>query len=166
MKTNICILGLAPTFTKCVAKDLADSLDMYYADVNDLLRFDMFDLKETEKKCGKEYLQKQESLKIKTVSSYDNTVITVDYGSLNNNKNLDYIKKGCLVVYLKLTENEFLNKLNYDILTKSQLEIEKSLFFDRDFICGNISDIKINCKNLKDEDIVELIMSAIGNYYK
>ncbi len=87
MVSNITIFGLNNTFAKEVGRFLSDELEMFFADVMELLKFDFINLVEAQNIVGKEYILKQERVKIKTLSSYENTIISCDFRSLNTPDN-------------------------------------------------------------------------------
>ena len=166
MKKNITIVGLAKDYTKKIAKKFADKLDMYYADITDLIQFDLLDIAEAERTCGKEYIRKIEAAKIKTVTTYENSIITVNYNALNNETNLGYIKENTLLIYLHLSEEELINKLNEDITSANQIKLAQSVYDERDFILSRLSDITINVRDLTDTKLIKMIGKAILDYYK
>ena len=59
MITNICIVGLLKKYTKSISKRVADTLDMFYADVTELLEYEYINMANAEKIVGKEYMEKQ-----------------------------------------------------------------------------------------------------------
>ena len=67
MVSNITIFGLNNTFAKEVGRFLSDELEMFFADVMELLKFDFINLVEAQNIVGKEYILKQERVKIKTL---------------------------------------------------------------------------------------------------
>lgn len=166
MKKNITIVGLAKDYTKKIAKKFADKLEMYYADITDLIQFDLLDIAEAEKTCGKEYIRKIEASKIKTVTTYENSIITVNYNALNNETNLGYIKENTLLIYLHLSKEELIEKLNEDVANANQIKLAQSVYDERDFILSRLSDITINVKDLTDIKLIKMIGKAILDYYK
>ena len=112
-KKNICVIGMSPEFADSIAELLADKLDMFFANVNDLIEFDLIDVAETEVVCGRDYLLKIEQKKVKEVCSYENTIVTMDYSILNDDENIKTIKENCLLIYLKLNIENFLK--NYSL---------------------------------------------------
>ena len=166
MKKNITIVGLAKDFTKSIAKTFADKLDMYYADITDLVQVDILDIAEAERTCGREYVRSLEANKIKTVTSYDNSIITVNYNALNNETNLSYVKENTLLIYLRLTKDELTAKLNQDVDETNLVRLAETVFDERDFILNRICDITINVKNLTDTELVKMISKSILDYYK
>lgn len=165
MKKNICIIGLSNTFTKNIAKRLADRLEMFYADINELLKFDLLDVDQAKELTSSKYIQKLESKKIKTVASYENTVITLDYSALTNNDNYEIIKNDCLIIYLKTTKEFYKKSLQEQELTKSQKTININLYKDRDYISSKVSDIiiKLNAKNI--DNVLDIIIKETLSYY-
>lgn len=166
MKKNITIVGLAKDFTKSIAKTFADKLDMYYADITDLVQFDILDIAEAEKTCGKEYVRGLEAAKIKTVTTYDNSIITVNYNALNNETNLRYVKENTLLIYLRLSKDELTAKLNHDVDESNLVRLAETVYEERDFILNRICDITINVKNLTDTEVVKMLGKSILDYYK
>lgn len=164
-KTNLCFIGLTKNFTDNICKKLSAQLEMYYANVQKIIEFELIDIESVEEKCGIEYLLKEEIKIINRISCFENTLINIEYSNLNNESNLKSIRDNCLIVYLRLDSERFEKELLKDNLTTNQSTIAKDLFVDRDFICKNISDIFINCLDLKTEDIIEIIIDQILKYY-
>lgn len=165
MKKNICIIGLATNFTKTISKLLSDKLEMFYADVNDLLNFDLLDIKEVEKVSGKDYILKQETSKVKTVSTYENTIITVSYNSLVQNENYEFFKPNTLIIYAKLTPILYEQAIKQDKLTKNQRIIATAVFSDRNKFCEKISNLTVELKSLNENEEVENLIASIKKYY-
>ena len=150
-------------YVKTIGKMLADELEMFFADVLDLLKFDFIDLVQANNIVGKDYILKQEKSKIKTLATYDNTVISVDYRSINNDENLENLKQGCLLVYLKMDEKT-LNDVNKYYKAANEFDL-----FLEDFennILENKSNVVCDISNLKLEDVVNKILASITDYYK
>ena len=58
MKNNICIFGMVKDYTSKVAKRVADKFEMFFADVDALIEFDLINTNMVKDICGKEYLEK------------------------------------------------------------------------------------------------------------
>lgn len=166
MKSNICVIGLEPKYTKEIAKKLSDKLEMFFADIDELIEFDLIDSTKTEKICGREYLLKIEKNKVKTCCSYENTLLTMGYSILNNESNIEAVRNSCLLIYLKLSHEKYYKLMNKKDKSKSSIQLDNELFDDRDFICTNICDIIIRCDNLKISDILNSLLDEIYNYYR
>lgn len=165
MKTNLCFIGLAKQFTDNICKKLSAKFELYYANVEDLIEFELLDIAKMEEICGKEYLLREEHSIISRICTYDNTLINIDYKNLNNETNLNTIKEKCLLIYLRMSKEKFKQEQEKENLTLNQRLIENDLFDDRDFICKNISDMTINCTDLTEEQLINVIRDEVLNYF-
>ncbi len=164
-KSNLCIIGLSKQFVDDICKQLSDRLEMYYANVEQIMEFELMDLHKVEEICGKEYLLKEEISIIKRVSSYENTLLNVEYSHLNNESSLLAIRENCLLIYLRLTSARFDKEQSRENVSENVRKINKDVMEDRDFICKNISDVTINCGNHSDSDLIDKIIEQIVEYY-
>lgn len=165
MVTNICVIGLLKNHIKDVAKRVADALEMFYADLEELLTFDLIDVINAQKIVGKEYIEKQETKKIKTLASYENTVITLSYLSLNNEENLKSIKNGCLVVLINFEKDDFFNKIKTEKLNKQEKELQQKMFNERQKVLQGYSDIIVDGGGTV-EEVFNKTIKSIGEYYE
>ncbi len=159
MKTNICVIGLAPTFTQKVAKALADKLEMYFADINALIEFDILNVHQIVDLCGKDYLQKIENKKVKQVASFENSLLTLNFTLLNNDFNSKAIKEKCVVVFLKLNQQAYEKKILKEKYSKLSQILNINMFNDRTKICASLADIVFEC----DEQTVAKIATSLKN---
>ena len=161
-KLNICVVGLAKDFTDKVCSELANSLELYYANVEKILEFELFDSANIEKVCGRDYLLKEQKSIIKRLCSYEDTLINLNYFNLNNDDTLNLVKNNCLLVYLHLDEKRF----NSEIVNNGNNAIfDISLFLDRDKICMEEADIVVDCKDFNVDDVATLVAESIIIYY-
>ncbi len=165
MKTNLCFIGLAKKFTDNLCRKLSATFELFYANVEDLIEFELIDIAKMEEVCGKEYLLKEEHSVINRICTYDNTLINIDYKNLNNESNLNTIKDRCLLIYFHLDKERFKKEQEKEDLTLNQKVIENDLFDDRDFICKNIADMTINCTDLSDEEIINVVRDEVLKYF-
>ncbi len=166
MKSNICIVCLNKTFAKVVAKHFADSMEMFYADVDDLIEYDLIDIAKAERVCGVEYISKIERNQVKNVCSYDNTCYTLNYTMLNDKSNFDLINKTSLIIFINLDINEYVSLQPKDrefesvnMLNEEMFEVRKNLIKDK-------ADIVVDCDTLEIEALTNKIEQAIVYYYK
>ena len=164
MITNICIVGLLKKYTKSISKRVADTLDMFYADVTELLEYEYINMANAEKIVGKEYMEKQEVKKIKALSTFENTLFTVDTFYLNNEKNLHHIKNGALVIYLQLSQKMFDKHIKQEKLTMQEEAIVRNMAFERDLLLKDYADIVVYITT--DKNIEKLILTKIEEYYE
>lgn len=164
-KTNICIIGLTKLFTDEVCKQLSSGLEMFYANVDELLEYELQDKNKIEEICGREYLVKEELSVIKRACSFDNTIINIDYVNLNNETALGYIKDSCLIIYLKLNKEDFKKEIAKDGQTFNQMIISNDLFDDRDLICVSLADIVAEIGDTNVEKVLNVINEKILEFY-
>ena len=165
MVSNICMVGLLKTYTKNVAKCVADALEMFYADVRELMEFDLINLAEASKIAGLDYIEKQECNKIKTLATYENTIFTLDYLSLNNEKNLESVKTGCLLIYLKLGATYFNKLLKREDIPNSEEILLKTMHTEHSKLLSEYADVVVEVNNDK-QNVTNLILNKIEEYYE
>ena len=163
MKNNIAVIGLVGNFKKTVAKTLADKLEMVFADVNDIMEFNLINANMIDK-VGQEYFDKNETKTVKMLASYENSVITLNFSTLNKNSNAEYLKKSCVIVYLKLNYSQFelLNHIeNYGALAS----INEKTFNDRDKLMEKMCDISVEIHDLDATSVVNHILMGLQTYF-
>lgn len=104
MKSNLCVIGLAPNFTKNISKILADKLGMRYASVNEMLEFDLGSVIEARELVGTDYVEKLENQKIKTLLSFENAIIAMDIGTFVRGDNSHVVEKYAYTIFLDLPQ--------------------------------------------------------------
>lgn len=161
-KLNICVVGLARDFTDKVCADLASGLELYYANVEKILEFELFDQENMEKVCGKDYLLREEKSIIKRLCSYEDTLINLNYFNLNNEEILGIVKEHCLLIYLHMSEVRFLEELEK---SSANNVFDSALFCDRDKLCREEADIVVDCGVLEVNEVTKLTYNSIIKYY-
>lgn len=166
MKNNICVLSIDKRYSRIIGKHLSDSLDMFFADINALIQFDIIDLEEAESVCGLNYIKKLEESKVKNVLSYDNTLLTLNSDMLNTQKICDMIKDKALVIFLDMDKKSFVAKLNNQKLDKIDRKIQIDMFEERTKITKELGDIVIDCSGKTTKTILSLISKKLFEFYK
>lgn len=163
MKQNIAILCLVKQFGKDTAQKLSNRLDMFYADVNDLMEYNFIN-DATIKASGQQYFDKLEGDLLKKISEYVNSIFTLGFSTINKHNNIDFIKKGCLLIFLNLKYEDFvkLNKKGNKNLEK----LDSLVYEDRKKIMNQYADIVVNIKNTDKEIVLKEVVKSIKNYYK
>ena len=169
MKTNIALICLLPNYGKNVSKLLGEKLDMFYVDVDEMVEFDLGDvdhiLQTLGSKDGRKYIRESETRVVKNVSSFENTIITINPMMMFSNRNLARVTKSSYVVYLQISP-KFLaqraqqsgDEINEKLLTMA--------FTERDKIYVQNSDIVMNCSTYKDIKAVKKLLSAILKFFR
>ena len=164
-KTNLCVFGLIKEFADDIAKDLAIRLDMYYANVEEIIEFELIDLKFMEEVCGLDYLNKKELSIVRRLCTYDNTLMNINFNKLNSNKFLESVKKNCLIIYLEQSKKEYKRMLDSNGTTDNEKKICMQIFDDRHRISKNIADITIDCSDIGKQEILDKIITEILKIY-
>ena len=164
-KANLFVLGLSKLFTDEVCRELSESLEMFYANVQEILEFELMDLMEVESICGVDYLLKQELSIVRRISSYDNTIINGKLSALNHDKTYESVKQNCLIIYLQQDQAALQNAYEKEELSESQSNINNDLFEDRDKLACAFSDVVVNVANLNVADATKKVIDAIILFY-
>lgn len=164
-KSNLCVIGLAKMFTDDFCKQLSIRLDMFYANIQQILEYELIDAMKVENVCGKEYLIKEEISIIKRICTYENTIINIDFANLNNETTLKNIKDNCLVVYLRLNKERYSSELNKENQSFSSLQLNMDLYEDRDIICAKVCDVVVDCDNNNIDDLLDVLIERMVWYY-
>ena len=160
MKNNIAILCLSDKYSKYLGKTLADNLDMFFADINDILQYNMIDQNMLET-AGKEYFDKQKEKVIASVCEFENSAICGSFDIMINY--VKELKNNCLLVYLSIKKEMLKEFENKDELSN---DLIKNLVFEQeDEICKQSADIVIEITEDKAVNL-ENIKNSILNYYK
>lgn len=163
--TNICIVGLTKIFTDNICKELSSKLDMFYANVSELLEYELMDADKMEEICGREYLVREELGVIKRVCSFNDTLINIDYINLNNETALKLVKDSSVLIYLRLSKERYKEELLREEQSFNQRLIASDLFEDRDLVCSSIADAIVECEDLDTPDIlIRISEKLIENY--
>lgn len=164
MKKNISIISLINNFKKDIAKKLADELEMIFADVNDLMEYNLIN-DEMLAVAGQEYYDKNEQKTLKTISSYENTVLTINFSTLNKSNNFDILKNNSLIIYLAFDFTTFC-QLNKQEFNKTLIKLNQIAYNDRDTIMKSYADIIVNVTDINLDNVLKQLLIAINGYYK
>lgn len=163
MKKNIAVVCLVNDYKKRVAKALADELEMFYADVNEIMEYNFIN-DEMLEKAGQQYFDENESKTVKTIASYDNTIIVLNFSTMNKGNNLDILKKDCLIVYLKLDFEKFCELNRYENQT-SLIKINETAFADRDAYLSSFADVIVQTNSSELPATLKDIMDSLDRYF-
>lgn len=155
MKQNICVYGLSRKFTLETAKKLAEKFDMFFADVNALVQFDLQDVLRAEELCGKDYVKKIESKVLKNVCSFENTLFVCDYSLLNDELNFQVVNNTSYLMYLNLSKKKLKTILDGEKLRPTDLLLKLDMAGMRGKLCKKYADIVINCDSMNDDKILK-----------
>jgi len=148
---NIILVSLNDKFCKSVGIQLSDTLEMFSANCEELIIYDLINPKEVLQKCGIEYLRKREKAVVKNCSEYENTVITVSYDLF---KSYSDLFNRSLKVYIKLPQGK-------------QDKVPNSLdYVVRDELLTKNSDITVELEQKSNKKCIDLLLKKLGDYYE
>lgn len=163
MKNNISIIALDCDLKNKICKKLSKKLGMFFADINSLIKYDLINIKKVIKEAGLEYYNKIETKTVKSVSSFENALITLNLSTFFNNDNYKILKEGSLLIYLRQNRKSFESSRKKD-KTYGDL-LEEKVFSQRDEVLKSICDIVVECKD-KDKNIEDKVIEKIKKYYE
>ena len=156
MKSNILFICQNRQKQKKIGKALADELGMFYADLNDIMKYNFIDEK-TLQFSGKEYYEQQVYKAIKAASNYENSLMIATFDSLNIKDAWSFIKKTCTVVYLKESFEPYCGE-------DCENKVNELVFEDRDIYLMEQADIIINNLN-NEENCLQKIFEGMKSYF-
>lgn len=113
---NILLVCLDGVFCKSISEELADKLDMFFADLQAYIEYDLLDSKAVLQTCGIDYFKEREFKATKNFAKFQNTVLTADYDLFKDNRKAFTTS---LIVYLQLPKKfisaeETINILSFE----------------------------------------------------
>lgn len=165
MKSNICVIAVDKRYSRTVAKLLSRALSTNYADINRLIEYELMDVDEVVRLCGEEYLRKLEYSKVKNVSSFENTLFTLDCELLGRDGHCDVVKKNALLIFLSMSKASYCAKLKNQKLGKNDKQNQIDVFDDRNALFGEMADIVVECDGLDAGKVVKKIKNSIVEYF-
>lgn len=171
VKKNIVILSLDYSVCLKTAQKLAERLDMYFLDIQGLYSFDIKPrtVSETISKYGMDYYRNEISGSIKYASSFDNSVIAIESGAVENSDNMEKLREHCLLVYVRSFPRWVTNK-DFDGNYNSKEEEVLYKLADKDIIardnvlCKDVDIIAYGDDRNVDSFVEDIIRKIIDFY--
>lgn len=167
MKTNLVIVSLIDAKTKQIATKLATDFDLYLADVNDILEYNLFNAGEIEKNCGLEYLNKLKRKTIKEIGTYENTLISISNNLFVADNNVKNLNKYATIVFINFSKpviEKYINSLTTQE-EKNQFEVMMLAYEEIKTVCLENCDIEIPVNKLEFDSNYKKIKKIIDKYY-
>lgn len=165
MKNNIVVVGFLGELNDRVCKKLSDDLNMFYANIADLVAYELTSADEMITTCGLEYFQEQEEKVLKRLSTFENTVFCFGYQYfLKYSKK--YFSNTCHIIYLKVPQQKIETQINKnnDIETWSSA-IDVIDFDQRNHNLEKMSDVVIECDRLSSQSYCKKIKEYLKSLY-
>ena len=167
MKTNLTLTCLLNSYNKAISQMLADKLELYYLNLQELMEYNLMNEEEILQTCGAEYLEGLKNKTIKDVSNYDNSVISIPHNYLANKNYVTKFKNRSIIIYLAMSEKIFDKKVAKisDEEEKKECEIQKTAFKEQDALCREVADLVIDIDGVSEKKIVAKIVKSMEKYY-
>lgn len=167
MKTNIVLVSLLDRLNKKIATKLSKEYDLYFADVADILSYNLVNEGEIEELCGAEYLKSLKQKTIKEISTYENTLITLPYSMFISDNTAEYFKQYCTIVFLKFPES-VLNKIKKTTKkeqTKIDMEVLELTYEEHTRLCEEVCDVTIDLNKSDFDFCYKKVQKVLDEYY-
>lgn len=148
MKSNIIIVGFLKELNDSVCLRLSKELNMFYANVAEMVSYELTNADEMITVCGLEYYQEQENKVLRRLASFENTIFCFDYNYFSNYGE-KYFSTSCHIIYLKVSEQKLdcIIKKNNDYETWSAA-IDVIDFADRNKSLEKSSDVTVESERV------------------
>ena len=156
MKSNILLICQNTKHQKVVGKSLADELSMFYADLDDIMKYNFIDEK-TLQFAGRDYYENEVVKSVKAARDYVNALITVGFDTLNIRDCWFIVKQKCTIIYI----NEPYEEIDCQ---ENQNKINELVFDDRHDYLLTKADIVVDI-NKNDQDILNKIFIKMKEYF-
>ena len=166
MDTNLIMVGLLDNKTKVIAENLSKQLNMYFADVDEILRYNFFDGEDKILDlCGEHYLENLKTKIFKQIVSYENTLIYVPFGIFL--KQINIFKGNATIIYIKFTKNTAKQVLlrNNNGLYNDKLNVFLIPFDERDNVISSCSNINVEYDDFDENDFLGKIEDKLKIYF-
>jgi len=166
MKTNICVYGLTEDYVKKIAKRVSNKFEMFFADVDALIEFDLINTQMVEEVCGKEYLEKLERKKVKNTATFENTLLSLRFSLINDELNRKVLDENCLMVYIKLNQESYEKKLSKGKKEKLNRILSLAVFEERNRLLESYADVVVECSGLNVYGATNKVIDKIYEHYE
>ncbi len=164
-RKNLILIGFMGAGKSVVGRVLAEDLKLEFFDLDDFIsETTKLSISEIFEKYGEDWFRDQEHLAIKCVTDSDTRVIATGGGIVKRPKNLEILKEGGTIIYLKGSTEMLWNRVGNDCkrpLSKSLSEFTR-LYSERLPLYEEVADITINVDNKTPNEILNEIKSLLS----
>lgn len=167
LKNNILLLCLSGKYARKIGEKLANKLEMFFVDVNDILEYNLVNNSMLQN-FGIEYYKKEQRKVVLSISQYENSLVTGNMNLFFENDVIEKYLPNFTTIYLKF-EKESLKKIEIDF----ELKNTHIAFEEEDKICSHVADIIANLTedetfNLKilEDELLKYVESENGKHWK
>lgn len=164
---NISLIGFMASGKSTAGKLLAKKLGMLFIDLDRVIELkDGKSVADIFKQHGERYFRDMESAVIKKIYQNKNCVFACGGGVVERGENIDIIKDASLVVYLKVSPRQVLDRVGEDrqrplLNVSSKKEKVQRLLEKREPTYRKAADILVDTGNLEPQEVVKTIMEKM-----
>ena len=167
MKTNIVLVGSIYEKTEKIAEKLSKKFDLYYANVEDILAYSLFNADDIKKKCGVKYLKKLKKQIIERVGSFENSLICIRDSVFLDENNFDLLKTFGTVVFLDFSKkilDKMINSSTSEEIIKA-LKVVELTYYEKTELCKKNSDVVVDLKKDNFDINCKAVEKILEEYY-
>lgn len=161
MKNNLVILCLNKNYSKSIGKQLADSLELFFVDLNDILEYNLINNNMLQN-SGLKYYQKERQKTINSITTYENSLVCGSIDLFFDNDNISKFKQNFVILYLQLKKDD-LQKLNMQDSTQNSKNL--IAFEQEDIACKSVANLTATVGLQNSKDNLKLIKNALISYF-
>lgn len=168
MEKNIVLIGFMGSGKTSVGKKLSKVLKREFIDMDDFIeKKEGISVNEIFKTKGEEYFRQLEKDLCIRFSEPKNKIIATGGGVIKSSENVNNLKKGGVILYLKSTPKQIAFNLRYDntrpLLAGGGKEQKiAALMEEREPLYNRCADIIINVSNINIDETIEKIKDIIN----
>lgn len=131
---NYILVNIANIDVKKIALILTKKLGYYYLNTEELIDYKLFDKDKMAEVCGLDYMDKEQKKVIKSINSYEKTIISMNYETFSSN--IQNIEQKSQVIYLEFSKKQLQEE--YDRL-KKVVDSQKTVSAKKSVALSNLS---------------------------
>ncbi len=159
---NIFLIGMMGSGKTSIGKTLSSKLDYDFVDTDQLIeKKHNLSVKEIINQFGWVHFRAIESIVLQHLTFNQSTIIATGGGIILNEDNVKFMRKNGIIIYIKVSIEELMNRLNQQEINKRPLLNEcslKDIFDTRKTLYDKVCDIEISCDGLSIESICDRII--------
>ena len=167
MISNILLTCLIEDCKLDLAQSLSKKLDMIFADIDELVKFDVINPELVIEKVSVEYFKSIQKKQVKNVSSYENSLIVASDEILTETENFNILKNTSLTIFVKVPFKKYAKYIKEKcngILQPSDI-IDLNMFYDKEKIFSKNANIVVDAKWLNIKHLTRKVVKEIKKYY-
>ena len=164
MDSRIVLVGLDNQLVKDISNALADKLNMFFLDIDDLIKYNFASQEETIAKVGIDYYEKQIKRLAIGACDYENTVIYCPYDLLLDEEIMLNFKSKTKIIFLNIPKMMLVNQ-NMPRFESEKLDIQILAYEELTKQLENISNYNFIFSGNNVIDIVNEIVAFLEKHY-